>query len=362
MNTILSSAISIIEFVVALGVLIFLHEFGHFIFSKIFGIQVEEFGFGFPPRMLKLFRLGETDFTLNWIPFGAFVRPKGENDPSVPGGMASAAPWKRFMILIGGPLFNIVTAIVLFATVFSLSMAPQRGVVTIIDVAAGSPAETTGLKMNDTIVSVQSQAIHDTDQLRRIVAANLGKSIDMVYSRDGKDTTIQIVPRQNPPQGQGSLGIVMSTPAVRVNWFQAIPYATYEVYYQAKSLVTLPVMLLRGEVPADQARLVGPVGMKSLFDTVVTEDQKNQQQNPGAAPLYTLNFLAVISAALGITNLLPLPALDGGRIIFVLPEMLFRKRIPAEMENTVHLIGFAALIILMVVITAQDIINPIQIR
>jgi regulator of sigma E protease len=362
MNTILQSAVSILEFVVALGVLIFLHEFGHYIFSKIFGIQVEEFGFGFPPRMLKLFRLGETDFTLNWIPFGAFVRPKGENDPTVPGGMASAAPWKRFMILVGGPLFNITTAILLFATVFSLNYAPKRWVVVINSVEDNSPAFSSGMQQGDIILSAQNTGINDTDQLKHIVGANLGKNVSMVIRRAGQDIPIQIVPRVNPPKGQGALGIVMSNPVVPVNWFQALPYASYEVYYQAKTLVNLPGMLIRGEVPADQARMVGPVGMKTIFDTVVTEDQKNQQKNPGAAPLLTLNFLAVISAALGITNLLPLPALDGGRIIFVLPELFFRKRVPAEMENMVHLIGFAALIILMVVITAQDIINPIQLR
>ena len=102
--------------------------------------------------------------------------------------------------------------------------------------------------------------------------------------------------------------------------------------------------------------------MESLFNVVGQADQKAQAENPGTLPLMTMNFLAVISAALGITNLLPLPALDGGRIIFVLPEMLFRKRVPADMENTVHLVGFAALLILMVVITAQDIINPMQLH
>ena len=362
MDVLLQGLIRVVLFVVALGVLIFLHELGHFVFAKLFKIEVEEFGFGFPPRLVKLFRIGGTDFTLNWIPFGAFVRPKGENDPNVPGGMAAAGPWKRFFILIGGPLFNIVTAIGIFSLVFSLSAAPQRGVVTIVDISAGSPAATAGLQANDTIVSLLNQRITDSDQLKRIVGANLGKEISLVISRAGQQKTVALTPRANPPAGQGAIGIIMGTNAIKVNFIQAIPYGAYEVYFQAKSLVALPGMLLRGEVPADQARMVGPVGMESIFNTLRTADQQAQQQNPGAAPLMTLNFLAVISAALGITNLLPLPALDGGRIIFVIPELLFRKRVPAEMENTIHLIGFAALIILMVFITAQDIINPIQLR
>ena len=362
MDVIIQGATRIALFVVALGVLIFLHELGHYAFSKLFKVEVEEFGFGFPPRMVKLFRFAGTDFTLNWIPFGAFVRPKGENDPDVPGGMGSAAPWKRFLILFGGPLFNIVTAIALFSLVFSLSAAPQRGVVTIVEVSPGSPAELAGLQPGDIIATVQQQRITDSDQIKRLVGANLGKDTSLTVTRAGQPQTVTLVPRVNPPAGQGAIGIVMGTSAVQVNFLQAIPYGAYEVYFQAKSLVMLPGMLLRGEVSSAQARMVGPVGMESLFNTIRTADQQAQQQNPGTAPLLTLNFLAVISAALGITNLLPLPALDGGRIIFVLPEMLFRKRVPAQMENTIHMIGFAALLILMVVITAQDIISPIQIR
>ena len=362
MLAVLDIVIRVIKFVAALGVLIFLHEFGHYIFAKLFKIEVEEFGFGFPPRLVKLFRIGETDFTINWIPFGAFVRPKGENDPAIPGGMAAAAPWKRFFILIGGPLFNIITAILLFSTVFSIETAPMRSVISIMSVEAGSPAEMAGFKVNDQLVSAQNESISDTFAVKRIVRANQGKEMTVVYRRGNQEFTTTVTPRANPGPNQGALGIGMGNPSVTVNWIQAIPYAAYEVFYQAKMLVMMPGMLMRGEIAPADARVVGPVGMESLFNVVGQADQKAQAENPGSLPLLTMNFLAVISAALGITNLLPLPALDGGRIIFVLPEMLFRKRVPAEMENTVHLVGFAALLILMVVITAQDIINPMQLH
>jgi regulator of sigma E protease len=362
METLLAMVIRILEFVVALGVIIFLHELGHYLFTRLFKIEVEEFGFGLPPRMLRLFKLGGTEFTLNWIPFGAFVRPKGESDPDVPDGMSAASPVKRLLILLGGPLFNLVTAVILFATVFSLSAAPLRGLVSIVEVVPGSPAEQAGILPEDYIVAVEGQRITDSSQLSNIINANRGVEIDLTYRRAGQETTVKATPRVNPPEGQGSLGITMGAAAVRVNWLEAVPYAAYEVYYQAKALVSLPGMLIRGEIPAEQARMVGPVGMENIFNRMRVEDRNAEETNPSGVPLLTLNFLAVISAALGITNLLPIPALDGGRILFVLPELITRKRIPARYENMINLIGFATLILLMVVITAQDIINPIQLR
>lgn len=362
MDVALDLIFRIIRFVIALGILVFLHELGHYAFSKIFKIEVEEFGFGFPPRLVKLFRIGETDFTLNWIPFGAFVRPKGENDPNIPGGMASATPWQRFFILVGGPLFNIITAIILFSIVFSYTGAPVRDAVDIVGVTEGSPAAAAGLQAGDRIVSAHNQSIINGDQLKRIIGANLGKEIELVYRRDGQNMTIKVTPRENPPQGQGAVGIVMGTPVIPVNWFQAIPYAAYDVYYQAKMLVAMPGMLIRGEITGDQARVVGPIGMESMFNSANKQDQKIKAEDPNAAPIAQLALMGLISAALGITNLLPLPALDGGRIIFVLPEILFRKRVPAEMENMVHLVGFAALIVLMLFVSGQDISYLVQSR
>ncbi len=125
MNAILSTLVRILEFVVAFGLLVFLHELGHYLMSKVFNIEVEEFGFGFPPRLVKLFQFRETEFTLNWIPFGAFVRPKGENDPTVPGGLAAASPWARLAVLFGGPAMNLITGIFLFSLVFTQVGAPE---------------------------------------------------------------------------------------------------------------------------------------------------------------------------------------------------------------------------------------------
>src|SRR4030066_951805 len=131
----------IIEFVIALAILIFIHEFGHFVVCKLLKSEVEEFGFGYPPRALTLFERGGTKFTLNWLPLGGFVRPKGENDPTIPGGMASANPWKRIAVLLAGPTMNLLTAALLFIAIYGIiGSLPDRNTVQVGDIAPNSPA------------------------------------------------------------------------------------------------------------------------------------------------------------------------------------------------------------------------------
>lgn len=352
---------TIIEFVIAFGILLFLHEFGHFITSRMFGIEVEEFGFGFPPRLVRLFTWKGTEFTLNWIPFGAFVRPKGENDPAIPGGLASANPWKRLGVLVGGPFLNILTGIVIFAILFSKTGVPDTKKVQIMEVAQGSPAEMAGILPNDIISKINSTEITDTTQLASLVKANLGQEITLTLSRQEKFLEVKATPRVNPPPNQGSLGIVMGNPVRPITVWQAIPYSLMATGAQGVALITMPIMLIRGQVAAEDARMVGPVGMYDIYSQVRSRDisAEAQPSSPAAETMNRFWLLGVISIALGFTNLLPIPALDGGRIIFVLPELLFRKRVPAQYENMIHLIGFAALLALMVYVTTQDITNRI---
>ncbi len=353
--------ITILEFVLAFGLLLFLHEFGHFITSRLFGIEVEEFGFGFPPRLVKLFTWKGTEFTLNWIPFGAFVRPKGENDPEVPGGLASANPWKRLGVLVGGPFMNILTGIIIFTILFSKTGAPDTKTVQIVEVAKGSPAEIAGILPDDIVLKVNETDITGTSELSSIVKGNLGKEITITLGRADNTFKVKATPRIDPPPDQGSLGIVMGNPVRPISFFQAIPYSLITTAAQGAALITIPVQLIQGQVAAEDARMVGPVGMYDIYSQVRTRDITAEAQ-PASQAADSLNrfwLLGIISIALGFTNLLPLPALDGGRILFVLPEILFRKRIPAQYENMVHLIGFAALLALMVYITTQDITNRI---
>jgi regulator of sigma E protease len=366
MSAISTTLLNILEFIIAFGLLVFLHELGHFLMAKLFHIQVEEFGFGFPPRLVKLFQFRETEVTLNWIPFGAFVRPRGENDPSVPGGLAAANPWARLAVLFGGPAMNLITGIFIFSLIFTqMGMVPDLKKVLIVDVNKDSPAVLAGIKSGDLITKINGQAVTSTQQLSQIVRQNLGQEITITVQRDGKPIEVRATPRVNPPEGQGALGITMSNPIQKIQyWPQALPYAAQITADQGRQLISLPVMLLRGQVSPQEGRLVGPKGIYDIYSAARQRDQQDastaQQPEPPLG-LNTLTFLATISIALGFTNLLPIPALDGGRILFVLPEILIRRRVPAQYENMIHLIGFAALILLMIYITTQDIFNPIVI-
>lgn len=355
--------LSILEFVIALGVLIVLHELGHLLVAKLMNIEVEEFGIGFPPRIARLFTWRGTEFTLNWIPLGGFVRPKGENDPDVPGGLAAANPWKRLAVLLGGSTVNIVTGILLFSLLFTSLGAPDTSKVQIMSVVEGTPAEQAGLQAGDVVRAVNGAAVTDIETLSAMIREQVGNEVTITVERDGQTLDIAATPRVDPPEGQGALGITLGNPTIPVPWIRTLPVALQVTWDQVEALITLPGQLIRGQVNPEEARMVGPVGIFTIYDQNRERDIENAAsapQQPSAVILNRLALLATISVALGITNLLPIPALDGGRILFVLPEILFRRRVPAKYENIVHLIGFAALLLLMIYITTQDILRPIQ--
>ncbi|HEX9027982.1 MAG TPA: M50 family metallopeptidase, partial [Anaerolineales bacterium] len=222
----------VVQFVIVLGLLLFFHEFGHFLTARLLHIEVEEFGFGFPPRLVKLFRIGSTDFTLNWIPFGAFVRPKAENDPSVPGGLGAAKPGVRLAVLLGGPAMNILVGLILFSVMFLRIGAPELNTVQVVDISANSPAAQANLKPGDILKSVNGQTIDSMDAVRNAVQNYLGKPVSLEVDRAGKTITVQLTPRAQPPQGQGPLGIVMGNPYKPITLAQAIPAAGLTAYDQ----------------------------------------------------------------------------------------------------------------------------------
>ncbi|MEN4101136.1 MAG: M50 family metallopeptidase [Anaerolineaceae bacterium] len=358
--------VTIIEFVLLFGLLIFFHELGHYIVCRVFKIEVEEFGIGFPPRLLTLGKIHGTIISLNWIPFGGFVRPKAESDASVEGGLASASPWVRMAVALGGPMTNLGIGIVLYSLVFVQMGMPDTSRVQIFSVNENSPAFHAGLTSGDIFIRINDEPINSQEELSSIVLENRGNEITMVIDRNGQQIETKATPRLDPPPNEGALGISMGNPTMRISIFQAIPIASLATFEQARMLIALPGRLIAGQVEPDQARFVGPVGIFDIFAQARELDEEVSEVVPQAnlptpPAIFTLSLMAMLSVALGITNLLPFPALDGGRILFTLPEIILKKRVPQKFENLVHLIGFAALIALMIYITTQDIINPIQI-
>jgi len=345
----------IIEFVFVLGALIFVHEFGHLIACKLLGIEVEEFGFGYPPRALKLFELGGTKFTLNWIPFGGFVRPKGQDDPSISGGLAAASPWKRIAVLMAGPIMNLLTALVLFFTIYSvIGYLPVRNRVELVQIVPNSPAAQADLQVGDVLVSVGGVNIRSLDTVRNEIYANLGKPLDFVYERHGSTQTVTITPLSNPGSS-GAVGIGMSYPMKPYTVLGAIPESAQSLYDYVKELFSLLGRIIRGQSTASEGRLMGIKGMFDLYASV-----RESAGTPGVpVAVNVMVFIASISISLGVMNLLPIPALDGGRIAFALPEIVIHRRIPPKYEVWVNFISFALLILLMIFINLQDFIHPI---
>jgi regulator of sigma E protease len=325
----------------------------------MFNIEVEEFGLGFPPRAKRLFTWKGTDFTLNWIPFGAFVRPKGENDPEVAGGMAAAAPLKRLVVLLAGPFMNLVAGLILFSLIFLQTGVPDQKTVLIGGIVKESAAEAAGIQAGDVVTQVNGQLIDSTAALRAIIQANPGKEIALNVNRSGQSVTLKATPKSNPPGGEGILGVMLTNPVINVPWFQTLPIAFDVSVEYARQLFTAPFKLILGQISPSEGRVTSIFGLGNMFVQARERDKEAQATPNSSTPAVTsLTLMAIISVALGITNLLPIPALDGGRILFLLPELLVRRRIPAKYENMVHVVGFMALLLLMVVVSVQDFISP----
>ena len=351
----------IAAFFLVLTPIILVHELGHFIAARLSGIRVDEFGLGFPPRMMVLFERGGTLYTLNWLPLGGFVRPAGEDDPTVPGGLAAASKKARFFTLAAGSIANmILAAVILWVTFMIGTPAIATDVVAVGSVKADTPAAVAGLQEGDIILQAGGIAIDSFQRLTEAVEANQGEPMPLLVERDGGQTQLTITPRlegQYDPATDGPLGISIVHPRTG-EWQRSGPIEAAAMSVQSIAefvwlTIRAPAMLISGELSPSEARPVSIIGISQIAGqaaetTATTGDWSS-----------LLSITAAISIALGLTNLLPLPALDGGRILFVVIEALRGRRIAPEREGMVHIVGMMILLGLMVVLMIQDVINPI---
>jgi regulator of sigma E protease len=346
----------VLEFVLAIASLIIIHELGHFIACRLLNIPVEEFGIGIPPRAVTLFEAKGTKYTLNWLPLGGFVRARGETDAEVPDGLMASPAWKRILVFLAGPAMNLLTAAVLFIAIFaSMNYLPDRSRVELEFVLDESPAATAGFQVGDIILQVGDEVVDTTSELRHIIYSNLGMPLEVTYERDGMIRTTTLTPVTNPDEN-GAVGIQMSYDEKPFNLLAAIPEGFVSTYEFCQNLLGMLMDLVKGIIPAEEGRLLGFKGMFDLY-TVVREGDP-QSDVPAIANVFF--YIITLTVSFGLFNLLPVPALDGGRIAFALPELIIRRRIPQRFELAVNAISFILLIILMLAINLQDFINPIS--
>lgn len=343
-------------FVLILTPIILVHEIGHFVAARLSGIRVEEFGLGFPPRAAKLFERGGTLFSLNWIPVGGFVRPAGEDDPTVPGGLAAASKRARFFVLAAGAGANFIFAILIFWLAFMYG-APVYDQVAVASIRENTPAMVAGLQVGDIILEANGVAVATYEMLSEQVAANAGESIELLISRVGEEQTVQLTPRlpgEFDPNTEGPLGISLrmqsSGARERLDPVRSAAASVATAGGVVYTTLKAPIMLVRGELTPQEARPVSVVGISQIAG-----------REASSGDLFRILFFAgIINVALGFTNLLPIPALDGGRILFVLIEAIRGRRVEPEREGMVHLVGMVILLGLMLLMIIQDIVNPIQ--
>lgn len=367
-----SGFVSLIIFLLALSGMIFVHELGHFIAARWAGIEVEEFGFGLPSyRIATLFTWRGTEFTIHALPLGGFIRPKGENDPNVPGGLASANPWKRLVVLFAGPLMNLLTAVIVFSFLVSAEGISIPGSVKINAITENSPAEQAGIQAGDILLAINGQKVSEIENAIKLIQANLDQPVDLLMNRNGEEITITATPLSTRKKSEGALGVGLGYPTRPATFVESISGGTAFTGMQAATIAYLPIALIQGAIAPDEARFIGFKGIFDMFDVAVKEDVSSRQEiaatpaaantpAPPQASFWTLNLIGMLSISLGVMNLFPIPALDGGRILFTIPEILFRKRIPTQWENAINGIAMLMLIGLMLFVNAMDFINPAQ--
>lgn len=349
---------TIIWFIVIFGVVVVAHEFGHFLLAKANGIHVEEFSVGMGPRILS-FKKGGTVYALRLFPIGGACMFEGEDgrpsegESEGEGSFLKASVWGRISTVVAGPVFNFILAFVI-----ALIMVNMEDIIAIRDPVAtqvvdGSPAQEAGLRDGDRIVSLNGEKLGLYQEISLYMQASYsGGDVEVVYERDGARYTTTVTPRYAEEAGIYQLGISNSE-YIQPKGIETLKYAWYEMRYSVKATFKSLGMISRGKVTRKD--VAGPVGIAvnvvgKTYDTVKSYGWES-------VLLSMLNIMLMLSVNLGILNLLPVPALDGGRLVFLLLEVIRGKPVPPEKEGMVHFAGLMFFMVLMVVIFFNDLSN-----
>lgn len=358
-----SPILTIISFIVIFTVVVVSHEFGHFMIAKLNGIKVNEFSIGMGPAIFKK-KGKETTLAIRLFPIGGACIFEGEDgiyqDEDEPGkpkeikeGTFSSAPvWGRIATVFAGPFFNIILAYLLsmFLCWFCGADTPV-----LYDVSENYPAQAAGLEAGDTIISIDHQRIFLWREVSVISYMNHGEPIDITYERDGQRYDTTITPMYSEEDSRYYIGFIGGGNYVECNNLSVFKYSFYEVRYWIVTTVRSLVYMVSGYASADD--VAGPVGIATVIDDTIEETSK---EGVFTVFLNMVNIALLLSVNLGVLNLLPVPALDGGRLLFLLFEAITKKKVPPEKEGIVHLIGFVILMILMVLVLYNDIMRLIR--
>lgn len=341
---------SIVLALIIIAILILVHEFGHFIAARRIGIPVHEFSLGFGYKLFSTKR-GETEYSLRLIPLGGFVRMAGEEpgDMENPNGFSSRTPLEKMIVSFAGPFMNFVLAILIFIYTFAvIGVAQPVNEAIIGEVIKDKPAYQAGLKPGDKILAINDKSVANWNQfVETIQKVPAGKTLQLKISREQETKMLNMTPVRNESTGKSIVGVYSKVTFERQGILTAVKLGFVQTYQMTIVMLTGLGMLFTGGVSSSD--IAGPVGITNMVGDAAR-----------SGFVYLLSFTAFLSINLGILNLLPIPALDGSRIVFAIVEAIRRKPMNPEKEGYIHWIGFLFLMLIMIFATYNDIVRLIK--
>ncbi len=340
-------SLKIIIALLIFSLIIVIHEMGHFLLAKKNGIYVTEFSVGMGPRIVSFVK-GETRYSLKLLPFGGSCMMLGEDEAIDDERAFGKKPvWARISVIAAGPIFNFILAFIL-----ALFIVGKIGydLPIVSEVMEGYPAQEAGMQAGDKIIKINNEKINLYREVSIYVQLNQGKAADIVFEREGKEYNVTLVPQLDEETGNYLFGFRGAGKKVKGNAITTIQYSAYEVKYWIKLTIKSIGMIFEGKVTKDDVQ--GPVGMVNMIGDTYEESKR---EGAFYVWLSMLNISIILSANLGVMNLLPLPALDGGRLVFLIIEAIRGKPINQEKEGMVHFVGLMLLMALMILVMFNDI-------